>query len=97
MFDWIKKRLTWPSPVDEPYTQFVRAFIAECRRHNLVATSYDRDARSFTFPRRNGSDISVFTDNMYAEWQQRAEAGRADQSPNAAFVVSSQQCRNRSV
>jgi len=78
MFDWIKKRLGRPVAVDDSYTQFVREFIAECQRQNLVAGSYDHEARSFAFAKDDGSQISVFTHNTFGEWQRRDRAGRDD-------------------
>jgi hypothetical protein len=77
MFDWIRKRLR-PAAADDHYTQFVREFIAECQRQNLVAGSYDHEARSFAFARDDGSQISVFTRNIFGEWERRDRAGRAD-------------------
>ncbi|WP_407157807.1 hypothetical protein [Bradyrhizobium sp. STM 3557] len=77
MFDWIRKRLR-PAEADDPYTQFVREFMAECQRQNLVARRYDHETGSFAFAGDDGSQISAFTRNTFGEWLRRDPAGRAD-------------------
>jgi hypothetical protein len=91
MFDWIRKRLRLAA-ADGPYTQFLREFIAECQRQNLVAESYDHAASSFALTKDDGSQISAFTRNTFGEWLRRDRAGRADLI--ARFVRSLHEARS---
>jgi hypothetical protein len=78
MFDWIRKTLAKTQPAADPYEQFVREFIAECRRQNILPKSYDPQARAFVFARDDGSDLTLQMHNMFAEWLSRDQARRAE-------------------
>lgn len=68
MFDWIKKRLVGGQPAAYPYEEFVREFVAECRRQNVLSKSYDPNARAFVFVREDGSEMTYYMHNGFREW-----------------------------
>lgn len=78
MFDWIKKRLGGEQPAADPYEEFVREFVAECQRQNVLSKSYDPNARAFMFVREDGSEMTYYMHNGFREWLVRDREGRND-------------------
>lgn len=78
MFEWLKKRLVGQQAVVDPYEEFVREFVAECQRQELVPKSYDPNARGFLFVRDDGSEMTFFMHNGFREWLDRNRPGRTE-------------------
>ncbi|MGY3440826.1 MULTISPECIES: hypothetical protein [unclassified Bradyrhizobium] len=78
MFDWVKKQLAGRQPAaDDPYEQFVRAFVVECQRQGIQPKSYDPNARGFVFFRDDSSERIFRLHNGFHEWLGRNQESRA--------------------
>jgi len=78
MFGWIKNALGAGTQLADPFEQFVRDFVEESRRQNMVPTSYDPQERSFTFSRAEGGDMKCHLDNVFRAWRAAEQSGRAE-------------------
>lgn len=78
MFDRIKKLLFGERAAADPYEEFVREFVAECQRRNVVPKSYDPNARGFQFVCDDGSEMTYFMHNGFREWLDRDRQGRTE-------------------